>query len=123
MALFTLAAGLSFVIVIGGIDLSLPAVASLASVVTALLLPEVGLLAFPLALLCGVAAGLFSGLVHVRLKIPSFIATLATGGVVSGIALYISGHVALVSARMIARCLTGSLAQHLVFQTSFWLDC
>lgn len=90
MALFTLAAGLSFVIVIGGIDLSLPAVASLASVVTAMLLPEVGLLAFPIALLCGVAAGLFSGLVHVRLKIPSFIATLATGGVVSGIALYIS---------------------------------
>ncbi len=90
MALFTLAAGLSFVIVIGGIDLSLPAVASLASVVTAMLLPEVGLLAFPIALLCGVGAGLFSGLVHVRLKIPSFIATLATGGVVSGIALYLS---------------------------------
>lgn len=40
MALFTLAAGLSFVIVIGGIDLSLPAVASLASVVTALLCPK-----------------------------------------------------------------------------------
>ena len=89
-ALFTLAAGLSFVIVIGGIDLSLPAVASLASVMTAMLLPEVGFLAFPVALLCGIAAGLFSGLVHVRLKIPSFIATLATGGVVSGIALYLS---------------------------------
>lgn len=90
MTLFTLAAGLSFVIVIGGIDLSLPAVASLSSVLVALLLPEIGTLAFPVALLAGMAAGLFSGLVHVFLRIPSFIATMATGGVVAGTALFIS---------------------------------
>ncbi len=90
MTLFTLAAGLSFVIVIGGIDLSLPAVASLSSVLVALLLPEIGVLAFPAALLAGMAAGLFSGLVHVLLRIPSFIATMATGGVVAGLALFIS---------------------------------
>jgi ribose transport system permease protein len=90
MTLFTLAAGLSFVIVIGGIDLSLPAVASLSSVLVALLLPEIGVLAFPAALLAGMAAGLFSGLVHVLLRIPSFIATMATGGVVAALALFIS---------------------------------
>ena len=90
MTLFTLAAGLSFVIVIGGIDLSLPSVASLAAVLTALLLPSLGVFAFPVALLGGLGAGLFSGLVHVGLKIPSFIATMATGGVVAGLTLFLS---------------------------------
>ncbi|WP_062226329.1 ABC transporter permease [Aureimonas frigidaquae] len=88
--LFVLAAGLSFVIMLGSIDLSVPAVASLASVLTALLLPQIGWLAFPAALGAGLAVGLCSGIVHVALRIPSFIATLATGGVVSGIALYVS---------------------------------
>ncbi len=37
--------------------------------------------------LAGLAFGLLSGLVHVRLKVPSFVATLATGGVVAGLAL------------------------------------
>jgi ribose transport system permease protein len=90
MTLFVLAAGLSFVIVLGGIDLSVPSVASLGSVMTALLLPQIGWLAFPVVLLAGAIAGAASGLIHVGLRIPSFIATLATGGVLAGIALFIS---------------------------------
>lgn len=86
--LFILAAGVTFAILIGGIDLSIQAVASLASVILAQLLPSLGLVAFPLAILSGLFFGLLSGYVHVRLKVPSFVATLATGGVVAGIALW-----------------------------------
>ncbi|GLS21890.1 ABC transporter permease [Labrys miyagiensis] len=88
--LFILAAGVTFVILIGGIDLSIQSVASLASVILAQLLPRLGLLAFPVAILSGFAFGLLSGYVHVRLKVPSFVATLATGGVVAGIALWVA---------------------------------
>ena len=42
------------------------------------------------ALAIGAVAGLASGIVHVRLKIPSFIATLAMGGVLYSAALVIS---------------------------------
>ncbi|MDT1064014.1 ABC transporter permease [Paracoccus sp. CPCC 101403] len=86
--LFILAAGATGVILIGGIDLSIQAIASLSSVVLAQLLPSLGVMAFPVALLSGVVFGLVSGIVHVRLKVPSFVATLATGGVVAGIALW-----------------------------------
>lgn len=88
--LFILAAGVTFVILIGGIDLSIQAVASLASVILAQLLPRLGLWAFPIAILAGTIFGVLSGYVHVRLKVPSFVATLATGGVVAGIALWIA---------------------------------
>ncbi|MDR3494726.1 MAG: ABC transporter permease [Ancalomicrobiaceae bacterium] len=88
--LFVLAAGMTFVILIGGIDLAAHTIASLSSVVVALLLPTLGYGAFPVALAVGFASGLFSGVVHVRLHVPSFIATLATSGVVSGVALLVS---------------------------------
>ncbi|MFV0332941.1 MAG: ABC transporter permease [Tropicimonas sp.] len=90
VVLFTLAAGLSFVILLGSIDLSVPAVASLGGVIVALLIPTMGFAAYPVAILAGTAAGVFSGLVHVLLRVPSFIATLATGGIVSGLALWLS---------------------------------
>jgi ribose transport system permease protein len=85
---FILATGVTFVILIGGIDLSIQAVASLSSVILAQLLPRFGLGAFPIAIFAGLIFGALSGYVHVRLKVPSFVATLATGGVVAGIALW-----------------------------------
>lgn len=85
--LFILATAETFVIMLGGIDLSVQALASLASVLLAQLLVPLGYLAFPIVVLAGLAFGLLSGLVHVRLKVPSFVATLATGGVVAGLAL------------------------------------
>ena len=88
--LFVLATGVTFVILIGGIDLSIQSVASLASVILAQLLPSMGLFAFPVAIAAGLASGLISGIVHVRLRVPSFVATLATGGVVAGMALWIA---------------------------------
>lgn len=88
-----LAVGAGLVIIAGGIDLSTGAVVSLASVVSAKLLtdwlhrgvpagqaPSVGLigLAIGLTLLMGLAIGLFHAFLINRLRLPPFIATLAT---------------------------------------------
>jgi ribose transport system permease protein len=88
--LFVMAVGVTFVIMLGGIDLSIQSVASLTSVVVALCLPRFGYLGFVLATLVGTLAGILSGVAHVKLKIPSFIATLAIGGVAAGTAMIIS---------------------------------
>ena len=85
--LFILSAGMTFVIMLGGIDLSVQAAASLASMIVAELLPHIGYFAFPITVLMGLAMGFVSGLVHVKLRISSFIATLATGGVMTGLSL------------------------------------
>jgi ribose transport system permease protein len=90
VVLMVLAAGVSFVIMLGGIDLSIQAMASLASVVVALTITRLGYGAFLLAILIGLAAGSCAGVAHVKLKIPSFIATLAVGGVLAGLALLLS---------------------------------
>ncbi len=88
--LFILATGVTFVIMLGGIDLSIQSMASLASVIVALTITRLGYGSFLLAIVIGAIAGFFSGIVHVRLKIPSFIATLAMGGVLFSAALVIS---------------------------------
>jgi ribose transport system permease protein len=88
--LFILAAGITFVVMLGGIDLSIQAVASLSSVIVAITLPHVGYWAFPATLLIGFITGAFSGVVHVWLRIPSFIVTLATSGLVAAAALLLS---------------------------------
>jgi ribose transport system permease protein len=88
--LFILATGVTFVIMLGGIDLSIQSMASLASVVVALTVARLGYGSFLLAIVIGAIAGFLSGIVHVRLKIPSFIATLAMGGVLFSSALVLS---------------------------------
>jgi ribose transport system permease protein len=88
--LFILATGVTFVIMLGGIDLSIQSMASLASVIVALTITRLGYGSFLVAIAAGAIAGLLSGIVHVRLKIPSFIATLAMGGVLFSAALVIS---------------------------------
>ena len=88
--LFVMATGVTFVILLGGIDLSIQAMASLSSVIVALTIGHLGYLSFPFAVLVGATIGFLGALAHVRLKIPSFIATLAVSGVVTGVALVIS---------------------------------
>jgi ribose transport system permease protein len=89
--LFVLATGVTFVIMLGGIDLSIQSMASLASVIVALTVSSLGYGSCVLAVLIGGLSGLAGGLAHVKLRIPSFIATLAIGGVLTGTALVISG--------------------------------
>ena len=82
MTLFLMASGVTLVIMMGGIDLSIQAVASMTSCILAVYLPRYGILAIPLAVLGGMVAGFAGGYVSTRLRIPSFIATLAVSGVV-----------------------------------------
>lgn len=91
MTLFLMAAGVTFVIMMGGIDLSIQAVASMTSCIVAALLPAYGVGALVVALAAGALAGFAGGYVSTRLSIPSFIATLAVGGVVTTVAYIASG--------------------------------
>jgi ribose transport system permease protein len=92
-AMFALVAlGMAYVIMTGGIDLSVGSTAALGSVVAALLSPY-GLVP---GLLGGVAAGLMVGavnaLVITRLDVLPFVATLATMLAASGCALLLAGN-------------------------------
>ncbi|CAE6968280.1 ABC transporter permease [Paraburkholderia domus] len=89
--LFIMAAGTTFVVLLGSIDLSLQSVASLASVMVALFLPRYGAWAAVIALAASFAIGLLSGVIQTVLRIPSFVATLAFSGIASAAALTLSG--------------------------------
>lgn len=89
-----LALGATFVIITGGIDLSVGTGMSLTSVMVGVTLTYMGL---PLAIgvlagvLAGAVIGLINGILISYLRIPSFIATLAMMMVAQGLALVISG--------------------------------
>ena len=88
-----LAAGMTFVILTGGIDLSVGSVLS-AAAVTALLasnIPGFGWLGVPAALAVGLAFGLINGALIALLRLPPFIVTLGSLTAVRGIARLI-GH-------------------------------
>ncbi len=79
--------GMVFVLSSGEIDLSVGSVVALAALCTALLLRQMPVwLAVPGGLAVGALVGLFNGLFVTRLRLPSFLVTLATLGLVSGIA-------------------------------------
>lgn len=82
--------GVTFILLIGSIDLSLGAIVSCGAVIMARLIPVMGAWAFLVVLLFGAAAGLINGLLFTLLKIPSFICTLATMSVFTSLALIIS---------------------------------
>jgi ribose transport system permease protein len=89
--LFIMAIGMTFVIYIGGIDLSAQSIASMSTVVLVILLSQTGVLAIPLTLAVGALFGAISGWVHTRFKISSFITTLAVGGIAYASGQVISG--------------------------------
>ena len=89
-----LALGMTFVILSGGIDLSVGSVAALASVTAALVSPH-GLWAGTLAALAvGAGVGLLNGVLIVHLRLLPFIATLATLLAARGAALLIAHNTA-----------------------------
>ncbi len=89
--LIVLAAGATLVVLCGGIDLSIAALASLSTVFLALWLPDLGGLATPAVIAVAAAIGAAQGLAHVLLRIPSFIVTLGGMSILSAIALVVSG--------------------------------
>jgi ribose transport system permease protein len=93
--LFIMALGITFVIYIGGIDLSAQSVANMTTVLATISLPIFGTWAGLLCILTGLLFGAASGFVTTRLKVPSFIATLAVGGIALSVGQYASGQRAL----------------------------
>jgi ribose/xylose/arabinose/galactoside ABC-type transport system permease subunit len=82
--------GMCFVIMTGGIDLSVGSVAAMSSVVAAYLSPYGLLAGLAGGLAAGLAAGLVNGFIISKMKILPFIATLATMLAASGVALLLS---------------------------------
>ena len=82
--------GMCFVIITGGIDLSVGSVVALSSVVAALLSPHGALLALLGAVTAGALIGAINGLIITRLNIQPFITTLATLLGARGLALLLA---------------------------------
>ena len=92
-SMFALVAlGMCFVIMTGGIDLSVGSTAALGSVVAALLSPYGLIPGLVGGLAAGLAVGIVNALVITRLNILPFIATLATMLAASGCALLLAGN-------------------------------
>ncbi len=91
-AIILLAVGLgqAFTILTGGIDLSVGSIMSLVSVVFMLTLEPLGGWAYPAVLAIGVGSGFLNGIIISKLRIPSFIATLGTQGILLSCAYLLS---------------------------------
>jgi ribose transport system permease protein len=88
--LLVLALGETFVILLGSIDLSIAPVAAMSTIIAAMLIPSIGYWAYVVAVIYGVGAGLLTGLVHTKARIPSFIATLGAMGLWIGVGFVVS---------------------------------
>ena len=88
-----MALGMTLVIVSGGIDLSVGSILAFAGVLGTMTMVETG--SVPLGILAGVLCGALwgcaNGLMIASLRIPPFIVTLGTLGIVRGLTLVISG--------------------------------
>lgn len=85
--------GMTFIIVTGGIDLSVGSILGLVAILLGVFWKNVGLplpVAIVLAIAAGSLAGLFNGFVITRFKVPPLIATLATLALYRGLAEGIS---------------------------------
>ena len=84
--------GISFVLMMGSIDLSVPGVMGASAIAVALLVAnnrndnDLGLLGILVAVMLGAALGCLSGFALVSLKVPSFMTTLGVSAVGLGVA-------------------------------------
>lgn len=83
--------GMLFVILTGGIDLSVGAIMALVSVVVALMIPDIGLWpALAVGIIMATIIGAFAGILVTWFNIAPFIATLAMMTIARGLGLIIS---------------------------------
>jgi ribose transport system permease protein len=85
--------GLTFVIITGGIDLSVGAIASFVGIVSANFMVNAGMapiLALVVGIAVGVGCGAVNGFLITGLKLPPFIATLGTMSVFQGLAYVVT---------------------------------
>jgi len=87
VVLLAAALGMTFVIVGGSIDLSVGSILAIVALTTAFASETFGVFAFIPGLIVGMLAGLLNGLIFVKGKVPSFIATMGTMTTLRGIVL------------------------------------
>ncbi len=88
-----LAAGMTFVILTGGIDLSVGSILAASAMIAVIvsLVPEYGMLGIPAAMAIGLVFGLANGCLISFLKLPPFIVTLGSLTAVRGVARLMGG--------------------------------
>jgi ribose transport system permease protein/putative xylitol transport system permease protein len=94
MSYFLIAAcGLTFVIMTGSFDFSVPTLLKLSALICVRYIDRIGLLVIPIAILTTLGFGFINGILLARFKVPSFLATLGISIVADGVAWYITkGH-------------------------------
>ncbi|MCU7726062.1 ABC transporter permease [Actinoplanes sp. KI2] len=85
-----IAAGMTFVIICGGIDLSVGSTYALATIISAMYAPRGSFIAVLYAMLAAGLVGLIQGLIIARWRLPAFIVTLAGLTGVRGLVFYIT---------------------------------
>ena len=114
--LLIIALGGTFVILLGSIDLSVGGVAALSAALAAVLLQDAGTgagVALLASLALGIVAGLFNAALTTLLRLPSFIATLASGSIFTGIMLHVlNGSALLVDDDAFSRFANGRVVPH-----------
>lgn len=93
-ALAVVSVGMTLILVIGGIDLSVGSIAGLCGSVLGVLVIDAHIPFWEATVLClviGLAAGIVNGLISVCLNIPSFIVTLGMLEVARGLAYLVTG--------------------------------
>lgn len=86
-----LAIGMTFALSSGEIDLSIDSIMALTAMVTAIVLRDHGIVLGVLAgLATGLTVGAFNGIIVAKIKVPSFLVTLTTMGIVAALARWIT---------------------------------
>jgi ribose transport system permease protein len=97
-----LAAGMTFVILTGGIDLSVGSVLGLTAVIAVVvsLIPSLSWAAIPAALLAGLVIGVLTGMIVAYLGLPPFIVTLGTYTAIRGAAYLAAGGTTVINSQI-----------------------
>jgi ribose transport system permease protein len=97
-----LAAGMTFVILTGGIDLAVGSVLGFTGVIAVAvsLIPALSWAAVPIALLAGLLVGVLTGMTVAYVGLPPFIVTLGTFTAVRGLAYLAAGGTTVINSKM-----------------------
>jgi len=132
-----LSLGLTFVIIMGSIDLSVEGVVGfVGSIVTLMVLntktdSDLGLAGMAVAVLAGMAIGFITGVIHVKSMLPSFMVTFAVSKIMSGFAvLSYKGEPAMVKEPLFQQIAQGSFIgipvltwiAFIIFAIAFFLE-
>lgn len=116
LSIYVLAAlGPTFVILAGSLDISYMGIVQVAGLVVALTMDSLGIAALGLGLLVGLTAGLINGIATTRLRVPSFLTTLATLFVLIGIANYLTGGYPISVGKSLNFLMAGNPSEGIIF--------